>query len=559
MTDNLRSVIVFQLELDQLDKKLTDFFFCAPISLDAACPIESNFNLESDYADLSPMKPRKTRKQSKSADQVGRDLDIIAEIRGQRKPKELTIETFTPMETSYAQMVKGQSDGEQIADISTKDAVTYMSGNPAVQTVTGIIHLYRTDYGFDVSDIGPSRMLLMVHVPVDITSHELIFFIGNYESKLESMKIIRDHNKDQYMVLLKFFEQEICDKFYHSINGLQFNSLMEEKCQLAYVGKVEQLHPLEGAGRPLPKLTELPSCAVCLERMDESVRTVLTVLCNHSFHSSCLKKWEDLTCPVCRYTQVPSSEDEQTNRCTVCGSDQDLWICLICGNVGCGRYTSEHAQEHYLETQHNFAMALNDNRVWDYHGDYFVHRLIQNESSRKIIETKDNGEDPKEKAEIELNIQMECMALLTSQLEKQKQYWEAKLESAKQEMEEKNKKLTEQIETFQADFVTRNEFGKEKSNFERKIKSTIEKNIKVQKELDAEREMNKNLLKSKIEMASLIEKQQSEIEDLSSINRDLMIHLEAAQKINNQSDSELQNGSITVGKTKQNRKSKKRS
>lgn len=204
-------------------------------------------------------------------------------------------------------------------------------------------------------------------------------------------------------------------------------------------------------------------------------------------------------------------------------------------------------------------MALNDNRVWDYHGDYFVHRLIQNESSRKIIETKDNGEDPKEKAEIELNIQMECMALLTSQLEKQKQYWEAKLESAKQEMEEKNKKLTEQIETFQADFVTRNEFGKEKSNFERKIKSTIEKNIKVQKELDAEREMNKNLLKSKIEMASLIEKQQSEIEDLSSINRDLMIHLEAAQKINNQSDSELQNGSITVGKTKQNRKSKKRS
>jgi hypothetical protein len=179
-------------------------------------------------------------------------------------------------------------------------------------------------------------------------------------------------------------------------------------------------------------------------------------------------------------------------------------------------------------------MALNDNRVWDYHGDYCVHRLIQNESSRRIIETKDNGEDPKEKAEIELNIQMECMALLTSQLEKQKQYWEAKLESAKQEMEEKNKKLTDKIETFQADFVTRNEFGKEKSNFERKIKSTIEKNIKVQKELDAEREMNGNLLKSKIEMASLIEKQQSEIEELSSINRDLMIHLEAAQKINNQ-------------------------
>ena len=90
------------------------------------------------------------------------------------------------------------------------------------------------------------------------------------------------------------------------MNGIEFNSLLEEKCQLAYVGKVEQLHPSEGAGMALAKLTELPSCAVCLERMDESVRTVLTILCNHSFHSSCLQKWEDLTCPVCRYTQVPS-------------------------------------------------------------------------------------------------------------------------------------------------------------------------------------------------------------------------------------------------------------
>ena len=39
------------------------------------------------------------------------------------------------------------------------------------------------------------------------------------------------------------------------------------------------------------------------------------------------------------------SEPVLNNVCTVCNADQDLWICLICGNVGCGRYTSEHAQE----------------------------------------------------------------------------------------------------------------------------------------------------------------------------------------------------------------------
>ena len=58
--------------------------------------------------------------------------------------------------------------------------------------------------------------------------------------------------------------------------------------------------------------------------------------------------------------------------------------------------------------------------------------------------------------------------------------------------------------------------------------------------------MNKNLLKSKIEMASIIEKQQSEIEDLSSINRDLMIHLEAAQKINNQGKFIFKSNEIRV-------------
>lgn len=39
-------------------------------------------------------------------------------------------------------------------------------------------------------------------------------------------------------------------------------------------------------------LTELPSCAVCLERLDDGI---LTVLCNHSFHQKCLEQWADTT------------------------------------------------------------------------------------------------------------------------------------------------------------------------------------------------------------------------------------------------------------------------
>lgn len=51
--------------------------------------------------------------------------------------------------------------------------------------------------------------------------------------------------------------------------------------------------PPQGASLPVMELTELPKCTVCLERMDESVNGVLTTLCNHSFHSQCLQRWED--------------------------------------------------------------------------------------------------------------------------------------------------------------------------------------------------------------------------------------------------------------------------
>ena len=60
--------------------------------------------------------------------------------------------------------------------------------------------------------------------------------------------------------------------------------------------------------------TELPYCTICLERMDESVSTVMTILCNHKFHSSCLAQWEDPTCPVCRYVQTPEMAHDQVEK-----------------------------------------------------------------------------------------------------------------------------------------------------------------------------------------------------------------------------------------------------
>ena len=103
----------------------------------------------------------------------------------------------------------------------------------------------------------------MIHVPVDMGSHDLIRFIGHYEDKIETVKIIRDQSMDQYMVLLQFKTQHDADRFYSSINGQQFNSLLEERCQLAYVGKVTKLILLSINNKKRLKCCTLPRVPEC--------------------------------------------------------------------------------------------------------------------------------------------------------------------------------------------------------------------------------------------------------------------------------------------------------
>lgn len=101
---------------------------------------------------------------------------------------------------------------------------------------------------------------------------------------------------------------------------------------------------------PPEGLTELPVCPVCLgwiwsffnlppERLDDAASGIVTIQCNHSFHCQCLSKWKgDNSCPVCRFCQNPDSESPL---CAVCQTTESLWICLICGHVGCGRWRWE--------------------------------------------------------------------------------------------------------------------------------------------------------------------------------------------------------------------------
>lgn len=66
-----------------------------------------------------------------------------------------------------------------------------------------------------------------------------------------------------------------------------------------------------------PGMTELPSCPVCLDRLDCSISGIVTTVCNHRFHNECLRQWADTSCPVCRYCEAPRGN---VPTCMVCST-----------------------------------------------------------------------------------------------------------------------------------------------------------------------------------------------------------------------------------------------
>lgn len=164
-----------------------------------------------------------------------------------------------------------------------------------------------------------------------MTCHDLLRFTAPCHQDVRHFRILRDGSPNQYMALITFKSaviifneldllhilillyynitfymtfQNAATEFYGSFNGTPYNSFEPDViCHMVFVYSVEVTYN----AMPLSGHTELPLCPVCLERMDESVDGILTILCNHTFHASCLAKWGDTSCPVCRYAQTPES------------------------------------------------------------------------------------------------------------------------------------------------------------------------------------------------------------------------------------------------------------
>jgi BRCA1-associated protein len=324
---------------------------------------------------------------------------------------------------------------------------------------------------------------------------------------------------------------------------------------------------------PTPSLIELPTCPVCLERMDETTG-LLTIICQHVFHCTCLQKWKGSGCPVCRYTlddfgrRGQGDADGVPSECSVCHSELNLWICLICGNIGCGRYDGAHAFAHFKETSHAFAMDLATQRVWDYVSDAYVHRIIQSKTDGKLVElpAADNSAldppdwtdaVPREKLE---NMSVEYTHLLTSQLESQRAYFEEIVEravdkasqasaaasSALEAAEKANESLRDLQRRYDA-LAKENVPGleREKDRAERRAEKFETMARKMEKEWREEKAMNENLLKRVELLTDEVEKLKMANADLTEQNRDLTFFISGSEKLKGQGE-DIVEGTISI-------------
>ncbi|GBF98211.1 hypothetical protein Rsub_10711 [Raphidocelis subcapitata] len=244
-------------------------------------------------------------------------------------------------------------------------------------------------------DSGRSTTLCCLAIPADMPVAGFCSFVGAYMRHVKRMRVLRREGAGQSvcMVLLTFDQQEQADGFLHDFNGQPFSSLEPEiLCRLVYVRSVECVGGGGGGGDGEEELADGGGGgggggggAATLRCWSPGARRGSSV-CNHQFHGECLKAWGDTSCPVCRYCTFGGGASGATTRCATCGTGANLWICLICGHVGCGRYRSGHASEHWKASSHCYALELETQRVWDYAGDGYVHRLIQSKTDGKLVE-----------------------------------------------------------------------------------------------------------------------------------------------------------------------------
>lgn len=463
--------------------------------------------------------------------------------------------------------------------------------------------------------IPDASLVAILALPSYFLPTDLVDFLGpsTIDAVVHICMIHSSTSPERSLVLLRFKTPQQASHFFDDFNLRPFNSMDAHVCHVAKIDRLvvsgqssmntlRDLAPFSstssssvpqsssastsdsvasGTSRPTTsdptpsaQPVELPLCPVCLERMDSNATGLLTIPCQHTFHCTCLAQWPDSSCPVCRHGKLETDRSGgrtvQSHTCCQCPSIANLWVCIICGSVGCGRYDNAHAFAHYKESGHCFAMDLNTQRIWDYSSDAYVHRLLQNQADGKIVELP--SPELKQQAKIDKeDLAVQYTHLLSTQLESQRDYYEslvassqsrvAHLEQQNETIAIQNTALVDKCKGLESQNAT---LDRRLGPMENSIAALKKENVKTQASLKTALKAHadeKELTDSLVEKLETAHKRQTELEstcaDLQEQVRDLLFFLDARDKLAD-ADQDVTQGTVVVPSSSSKKKKKKK-
>lgn len=113
--------------------------------------------------------------------------------------------------------------------------------------------------------------------------------------------------------------------------------------------------------------TQLPKCLLCLVKLEHGISGLPKKIASH----------KQLICSQepCSTCLIVEKQPEGLS-CYRCSSPEDMWVCMVCSRVGCGRYKNADAFKHFLSSGHVLTINLETQRIWNYQSDSFCHRLV---------------------------------------------------------------------------------------------------------------------------------------------------------------------------------------
>lgn len=213
-------------------------------------------------------------------------------------------------------------------------------------------------------------------------------------------------------------------------------------------------------------------------------------------------------------------------------------------------------------------MDLTTQRVWDYVGDAYVHRIIQSKTDGKLVELPAADHSaldppdwadavPREKLE---NITVEYTHLLTSQLESQRAYFEDILERAADKASQASaaassaQNAAESAQTTtsalrgQHDKLTHETvpgLERDKARAEKRAEKFESMARKLEKEWREEKTMNESLMERITFLSGRVEALEMSNRDLEEQNRDLSFFISGSERLKGV-DEDVVQGTVTL-------------